>query len=209
MANGALIAVLDFTGLKADEFHDWYDTEHIPERLAVPGFLTAQRWIGAEAPRLSVALYDLSDIEVLRSPAYQAIAGAHFSPWSRRILPACRSFHRYEAVQLVPGDAVSPDGAGALLLVQLSVEPAAEPESAERYEVSHLARLAAVAGVLSARLFRVTAGGTGYAGLFHLESPAVLETQAWTSAEAGSGSRRAGPGVREELRVVAVPYRRR
>src|SRR5262249_55596865 len=33
MANGILVPVVDFTGIAEDEFNDWYDFEHIPERL--------------------------------------------------------------------------------------------------------------------------------------------------------------------------------
>ena len=43
MAKGVLIAAMDFSNVAADEFNDWYDTEHIPERQRVPGFLTLQR----------------------------------------------------------------------------------------------------------------------------------------------------------------------
>ncbi len=38
MAKGILVAAMDFTGVAEDEFHDWYDLEHIPERQRVPGF---------------------------------------------------------------------------------------------------------------------------------------------------------------------------
>ncbi len=38
MARGLLVAAFDFATAHADEFHDWYDLEHIPERQAVPGF---------------------------------------------------------------------------------------------------------------------------------------------------------------------------
>jgi hypothetical protein len=38
MAKGILIAAMDFSHVPADEFNDWYDTEHIPERQRVPGF---------------------------------------------------------------------------------------------------------------------------------------------------------------------------
>ena len=34
MAKGILIAAMDFSAAPEDEFHDWYDLEHIPERLA-------------------------------------------------------------------------------------------------------------------------------------------------------------------------------
>jgi hypothetical protein len=39
MAKGVLIAAMDFSNVAEDEFNDWYDTEHIPERQRVPGFL--------------------------------------------------------------------------------------------------------------------------------------------------------------------------
>ena len=55
MAKGILIAAMDFSNVAADEFNDWYDTEHIPERQRVPGFLTLQRWLGSENPKQSVA----------------------------------------------------------------------------------------------------------------------------------------------------------
>ena len=40
MAKGILIAAMDFSAAPEDEFHDWYDLEHVPERLRVPGFRT-------------------------------------------------------------------------------------------------------------------------------------------------------------------------
>ena len=84
MAKGVLIAAMDFSNVPADEFNDWYDTEHIPERQRVPGFLTLQRWIGAENPRQSVATYDLDGLAVLQSRDYRAIGGENLSPWSSR-----------------------------------------------------------------------------------------------------------------------------
>src|SRR5262249_6455805 len=51
MAKGILIAAMDFSAAPEDEFHDWYDLEHIPERLRVPGFLNADRWIGITNPK--------------------------------------------------------------------------------------------------------------------------------------------------------------
>src|SRR5438477_503018 len=37
MGRGLLVAAFDFSTAHADEFHDWYDLEHLPERRAVPG----------------------------------------------------------------------------------------------------------------------------------------------------------------------------
>ena len=33
MPKGLLIGAFDFSTTHADEFHDWYDLEHIPEQL--------------------------------------------------------------------------------------------------------------------------------------------------------------------------------
>ena len=46
MAKGILIAAMSIANLAEDEFHDWYDLEHVPERERVPGFLLCRRWIG-------------------------------------------------------------------------------------------------------------------------------------------------------------------
>ena len=51
MAKGILIAAMNIGNAAADEFHDWYDTEHLPERLRVPGFQLCQRWIGRASCR--------------------------------------------------------------------------------------------------------------------------------------------------------------
>jgi hypothetical protein len=85
MAKGILIAAMDFSNVPADEFNDWYDTEHIPERQRVPGFFTLQRWIGAENPKQSVATYGLDSLAVLQSTGYRAIGGDNLSPWSTRV----------------------------------------------------------------------------------------------------------------------------
>jgi hypothetical protein len=61
MPKGLLFASFDYSGAHEDEFHDWYDLEHIPERLRVPGFINAERWIGDENPKIAVATYDLDN----------------------------------------------------------------------------------------------------------------------------------------------------
>jgi hypothetical protein len=36
---GLLVAGFDSSPVNPDEFNDWYDTEHVPERRRVPGFV--------------------------------------------------------------------------------------------------------------------------------------------------------------------------
>ena len=48
-----------------EEFNAWYDTEHLPERLAIPGFRSARRWVRGGT---YLATYELDSPEVLQSP---------------------------------------------------------------------------------------------------------------------------------------------
>src|SRR5262249_56302073 len=84
MAKGTLIAAMRIARVAEDEFHDWYDTEHLPERQRVPGFLVCERWLGAEDPLVSVATYDLDSVAVLQGAAYRAIGGGKHPPPSQR-----------------------------------------------------------------------------------------------------------------------------
>jgi hypothetical protein len=209
MAKGALIAAMDFSACPEDEFHDWYDMEHVPERLRVPGFLNAQRRIDTGNPRISVATYDLDTVAVLQSPPYLAIAGANSSPWTKRTQRFRKSLLRYEGEQILPGDAVAPGNAGGLLLVGMT--PAAADETAFNawYDTEHVPALARVPGVLSARRYRTSAGNPKYVALYHLTSPDVIESAEWKQA---SGSTPMPAQVREHisnrLRLVCRPYTR-
>ena len=115
MARGILIAAMDFAAAPEDEFHDWYDLEHIPERLRVPGFLNADRWIGTTDPKISVATYDLEQVGILHSPPYLAVGGDNASPWTKRTAKFRKLILRYEGEQLVPGDRTAPPEAAGLL----------------------------------------------------------------------------------------------
>src|SRR6266480_1373920 len=169
MAKGILIPVVDFTNIAEDEFNDWYDTEHIPERQRVPGFLICQRWIGADNTKQSVATYDLESLAVLKSPPYLAIGGQNLSPWSKRMTARCQRLLRFEGDQILPGDEIAPENAGGLLLVGMTPAAAVETAFNAWYDTEHIPALARVPGVLSARRFRNAAGGgSKYVAVYHL-----------------------------------------
>ena len=125
MAKGQLIVAFDFANAPADEFHDWYDLEHIPEREAVPGFGVCERWIGDTDPTFAVATYDLDTIGVLQSDAYKAIAYDNLSVWSKRVTSMCTRLLRFDGTQINPGDESVPAGAGGLLVNAMNVTPEA------------------------------------------------------------------------------------
>ena len=207
MAKGLLLAAIDFRNVAQDEFHDWYDTEHLPERERVAGFLSAQRWIGVEDANVSVAIYDLDTVDVLASPGYTAIGGQNLSPWSKRITAMSERLLRFEGVQTLPGDALAPAGAGALLLNAMNVAPEAEDDFNKWYDEEHIPALAAVTGTLCARRFRATQGALTYVALYHLVSPEVVTSAEWKKAVDTPWTKRVRPHMRDRLRVVCTAYR--
>jgi hypothetical protein len=130
MANGILVPVVDFAGMAEDEFNDWYDLEHIPERLGVPGFVACQRWIGVDNRKISVVTYELDDVDVLKSAAYNAIGnhaggGDNLSVWSKRVTARIKMIMRFEGEKIVPGGDPAPKDAPALLLNAIERRPRA------------------------------------------------------------------------------------
>lgn len=205
MAKGILIAAMRIGRAAEDEFHDWYDTEHLPERQRVPGFLACERWIGADDRAVSVATYDLEGAAVLRSPAYLAIGGENLSPWSKRITARVERLMRFEGDQILPGEALPPAGAGGLLLNAMNIPPEQEADFNAWYDKEHIPALAAVPGVLCARRFRGT-GNRTYVALYHLTGPEVVESAEWKQARQSDWTSRLQPHFRDHLRLVLRRY---
>jgi hypothetical protein len=206
MPKGLLLAAMKIGRAAPDEFHDWYDTEHLPERQRVPGFLRCERWIGADDRTVSVATYDLESVGVLRSPGYLAIGGENLSPWSKRVTAKVERLLRYEGDQTLPGDALAPADAGALLLNAMNVAPEVEAEFNEWYDKEHIPALTAVPGCLGARRFAGTSGNRKYVALYHLASPEVQATAEWKKAAASDWTDRLRPHFRDHLRLVCRRY---
>ena len=210
MPKGQLIAAMDFSNVSEEEFNDWYDLEHIPERQRVPGFLACQRWIGADNAKHSVAIYDLDTLSVLRSPPYLAIGGENLSPWSKRVTAKCQRLLRFEGDQILPGDQTAPEGAGGLLLVGMTPAPEVETAFNAWYDTEHVPALARAPGVLSARRFRAqNSSGPKYVALYHLASPEVITGPEWKRAsESTPMPELIRPQISNRLRLVCRAYRR-
>ena len=208
MAKGILIAAIDFSNVAEDEFHDWYDTEHLPERQRVPGFLACERWIGTHNPKISVATYELENVDVLNSAAYRAIGMDNLSPWSKRIMGRGKLLMRYEGEQIVPGDQMAPGAAPALLVNAMSVAPEHEHEFNEWYNTEHIPALAAVPGTLCARRYRGSGAAQRYVAIYHLASPDVPDSAAWKKAANTPWTERMRPHFRDHLRIVSRRYSR-
>lgn len=108
MAKGLLLVMMEPPAALEEEFHDWYDSEHLPQRLGLPGFETGSRWVCLSGWPRWLAIYDLSSTAALADPAYAAVSGQNSTPWSRRILPRTVGRQRIIAEQVYPAEALAP-----------------------------------------------------------------------------------------------------
>lgn len=216
MAKGILIATFDFSTCAEDEFNDWYDLEHIPERERVPGFLVVRRWIDVTNPKVSLVTYELDGLDVLKSTPYRAIGYEKASVWTKRVTGLCRRLLRFEGEQILPGDAVGPPDAGAVLVSALNVEAAHDADADRWLAEEHIPNLAAVPGCRLARWYRSGAPGSAYhyAGggahrhltVCHLDSPSVTGTSAWRDAVETAWTARLRPHGRDRIDLLCRPY---
>jgi len=103
---GFLLVLMQPPPAFEDEFNAWYDSEHIPERLAVPGVLTGLRFVCISGHPRYLAMYDLERHEVLESPAYLKVAFDQSSPWTKRVTGRVRVW-RSSGHQVYPGGAIT------------------------------------------------------------------------------------------------------
>ena len=75
------------------EYHRWYWEQHLPERLSVPGFLSAYRYQAVEGSPKFFTWYLVRDVEVLRSPHYLERL-ANPTEWTQRVMPWFRNMTR-------------------------------------------------------------------------------------------------------------------
>ena len=114
---GLLLTLTEPPAAMEEEFNAWYDTEHLAERLAIPGFRSARRWVADCKPGEGkyLATYELDSVAVLSSKAYLA-RFENQTPWSRRCLGKAIVFKRWVCEQVAPGGADPHPGAKAIVL---------------------------------------------------------------------------------------------
>jgi len=79
---GMLLTSMNIDAIHEDEFNRWYDREHLEERVAMPGFLEARRYVAHDGNPKYLSLYSTETIDVLDSPFYRT-ALANQTAWSK------------------------------------------------------------------------------------------------------------------------------
>ena len=84
--HGIFLVYTDMDAKYDDEFNAWYNTEHLPELLALPGIIDAARYVATKGGPKYLAVYELASTDALETPEFKQWR-ANPSPWSRRISP--------------------------------------------------------------------------------------------------------------------------
>jgi hypothetical protein len=206
MAAGLFYVYTDPGTVDEAEFHDWYDHEHGPARLTVPGLGPAYRYRALDELKPTwLALYELDRPDVIESPEYKALSakasdrdksvGAGLATLDRRV---------YEQIS-EDGSPVgrNPDPAPVILAVAMSVPEGSEDDLAAWYTEEHIPMLLKVPGWRRIRRFRLTraldAPGPGEPGVPGV--PAFLSVHELAGPEALED-----PGF---LAAISTPWRDR
>lgn len=182
MADGLLFVYTEPGPVPADEFHDWYDNEHGPARLTVPGISAGYRFraLDNQAPHW-LAYYEMKS-GVLDSPEYKAVTAAA-SEREKSIMSRVTTLDR-RVYELISDDGSSGDGPPPVVLaVAQSVPAGREDDLAAWYVDEHIPMLLAVPGWRRIRRFRLT-GGTApaYLSLHEMSGTSVFDEDSYRAA---------------------------
>jgi hypothetical protein len=94
LAGKGVLAIWNGIAAEAEaDFVAWHIGEHIPERVAVPGFLRGRRYVAERGAPKYFNFYETETPEVLVSPDYLARLNAP-SPWTQRVVRHFRETSR-------------------------------------------------------------------------------------------------------------------
>lgn len=79
--HGMLYVATNIEAADEADFNQWYDHEHVEERVAIKGFLSGTRYQSLEAERKYLGLYETESLEAFTSADYHA-AFTRQTEWS-------------------------------------------------------------------------------------------------------------------------------
>jgi hypothetical protein len=181
---GLLMVYVDVPEEHEEEFNRWYDEEHIPERLSIPGVLSAARYVAVRGGPKYLACYQLTEPEAYFSDTWQQYLN-HPSAWSQRMAPTVigRNFVR-NLYRLIYPDDVSEEIAQAemspALLVGRMAVPAELDDAFNRaYNTERLPLYRSIPGYTRARRFIAVTGEPKYTTVHECQTAAVADSPEW------------------------------
>ena len=189
---GLLMVWADVPAEKEPDFNRWYNEEHLAERMAVPGFLSAARYEAVKGGPKHLAVYELESPAVLESPAYKKVQ-ANPTPWTKRCSPDVigttfiRNVYSMIHPKALSTAAAESGPAPALQLGRMDVPAEVDREWNEWYSTIYVPNYEKVPGVIRGRRYRAVTGTPTYLTFYEFENPKVSETDGVERA-AGRGA---------------------
>ncbi|KAF8512310.1 hypothetical protein BU17DRAFT_54104 [Hysterangium stoloniferum] len=159
-SEGLLLVLADpGPDITLEEYNDWYDNEHAPLRLTVEGFQTALRYKANDTAQPGwLALYDLTDPDVITSDAYKAI-NLNQSQRENDIIAKSKMLNRrvYSHISTQTSPRLSPSALPAkyVLIVSVDAKPEDEADLNKWYAVEHMDAISKVPGWLRGRRYKL------------------------------------------------------
>jgi hypothetical protein len=182
--DGQLMVYCEVPEHYEEEFNAWYNDEHIPERLAIPGVLNAARYQAVAGGPKYLACYELASPEAWYSEAWQKWL-KNPTPWSRRMSPSVigtayiRNLYRRIYPATVPEETAQADMSPVLLVGRMSVPEALDAKFNEAYNNERLPLCDRIPGYIRARRFEAVMGAPKYTTVHEMTSLDVWKSQAW------------------------------
>jgi len=183
---GLLMVWVDVPADKEKEFNRWYNDEHLAERLAIPGFLSAARYEAVKGGPKHLAYYELESPAVLESAAYKKVS-ANPTEWTKRFGPQAigTTFIRNVYTMIHPKTVTPAIGnspmAPALQIGRMDVPREVDDEWNNWYSTIYVPNYEKVPGVIRGRRYRAVSGTPTYLTLYEFEHPKVSESAAWNT----------------------------
>ena len=124
---GFLLVLMDPPAAFDEEFNAWYDTENVPQRMAVPGFETGRRYVCIAGSPRYLAMYDMTTPQIVGTEPYLAVSLDRSSPWTKRVTSRVRVY-RSTGAQVYPGDVLTVRCARVALLRFRAFDTRAQPQ---------------------------------------------------------------------------------
>ena len=92
-----LVVHVEVDEADVDELNRWYEEEHGPERMAMPGFVSMRRFQAADGSPRFLAIYELENADAALSKAYMS---QEQSKWSKDVQAKWKQWDRNVWVQI-------------------------------------------------------------------------------------------------------------
>lgn len=90
---GMLIVFNEVKPRHERDFNEWYNREHIDERVNLPGFHRARRYVAVAASPKYLATYECDVVQDLAAPGYLKLL-ANQTPWTQAVMARFTHFTR-------------------------------------------------------------------------------------------------------------------